>query len=1121
MKLDELIIELRAKTDQLEASIHRVDKQMDSFAKGVQRNNKGLEQSFSRLGGVIGTYLGVNTVRAIAQTGMAFDRVNIQLKAATGSTEQASREFAFLREETNRLGLNTLETANAYAKLVSAARDTSLEGRGIRDVFTAVAEAASVMGLSATDTAGAIRALEQMISKGTVMSEEFKLQLGDRIPGATKIAAQALGVTTAEFIKMMENGEVITEEFLPKFAKGMRERFAGGVSEAADSARAAMGRFKNSWEEAANTIAQGGLLENIADAADSMAESLANPMITQSIADIANGASEATATLVQLLSTLGEWGGTLLQTAVTGFATMSIGAQNALGIIDDDVAGEALNGLRQRFQDLASAGKDAAGAMDDVGGKGGKGIPAAGKAAGEAAKNAEKLAEALRKLGVESNTEFLAVHMSDAEKAALDFDNAIDELTHRFGPLNEQQERYVRLLREQTIATANMKAAKKAAEEVAEEIKRQNERIAEAMNEPFINAARNIQNAVSDAIYDGLDNADDGIEAFGKSLYSGVKNALKRAVAEALTLQLLGPSLSGLSVGGLSGASGGSGISSLLSQGGGLIGNATGITSGITAAINGFGATTLGLPVYTSAIGPGVAAAGGAPMAAGAATGLAGYLGYAGLALTAAQMLGVFSGPRPHPASSFGTTGLDFRNANLQAKHMDTSTASSMAGALQQSFAAMQAAGLNLDFIQGLQGGVDDGTGFYSFGDWSQRNPLDTVTFDPNDADNGLARFLKLVLDASDDLSAIMDAELIPSLRELSTEGKTSAEVVEEIVKALTRDDLRKAFMQQVDGALLDQIIPGYAAMAQASAEHAANLARATELGVSQEGIARITALHQANVQRLLQQNDKTYQDSLRKAGELGRRFGQTAEQFGSILWSVRNGTYTPLSPTANLASLRGMVQSAGARAQLGDIAAQEELARLLPQFLELSGSVNGFDEEFEKDRALTESLAEAAQSVAERQAAIMENILAQAEEQTDILSRAFGGPAVSGVNANTLFQQAIASGQLDSQTAMNIIRASGFTGQFGNGNATAFFNSDMAANARALQAGAALGLPQFLVPGGTAANDNRSDIASLRSDVQTLIRVTAASGQLSAEQLAQLNSLTERMARTDELKWA
>ena len=81
------------------------------------------------------------------------------------------------------------------------------------------------MGMSADRVALALDALGQMASKGTVSMEELRQQLGDSLPGATAIAAKGLGLTTSELTKLVESGQLSTEQFFPAFRRGLEETF--------------------------------------------------------------------------------------------------------------------------------------------------------------------------------------------------------------------------------------------------------------------------------------------------------------------------------------------------------------------------------------------------------------------------------------------------------------------------------------------------------------------------------------------------------------------------------------------------------------------------------------------------------------------------------------------------------------------------------------------------------------------------------------------------------------------------------------------------------------------------------------------------------------------------------
>lgn len=185
----------------------------------------------------------------IVQTRLFMDRLEGSLKAATGGTQAAANEFQFLSSEAQRLGLSIKDIGPAYAQLIAASRGTTLEGEATRKVFTGVSEAAAALRLSSDDASGVIRALTQMMSKGTIQAEELRGQLGDRIPGAVNLVAESMGLTTAELNKMMKNGLLLAEDVLPKLADKLSEIYGPEALRAAEALQGSWNRLKNTFLE--------------------------------------------------------------------------------------------------------------------------------------------------------------------------------------------------------------------------------------------------------------------------------------------------------------------------------------------------------------------------------------------------------------------------------------------------------------------------------------------------------------------------------------------------------------------------------------------------------------------------------------------------------------------------------------------------------------------------------------------------------------------------------------------------------------------------------------------------------------------------------------------------------
>ncbi|HEX6093824.1 MAG TPA: tape measure protein, partial [Dongiaceae bacterium] len=180
-----------------------------------------------------------------------------------------------------RLGVDFTTLAESYRSFAASARGTTLEGQQARDVFVAITEASATLGLSSEATGRALTALSQIMSKGKVSAEELRGQLGEALPGAFQIAARAVGVTTQELDRMLQQGELLASDFLPKFGAQVKRELGDATGEAAKRAGAGMAVLGNAFKEAAASIAQSGLSKAVDDASRSLASLINHVFQTQ------------------------------------------------------------------------------------------------------------------------------------------------------------------------------------------------------------------------------------------------------------------------------------------------------------------------------------------------------------------------------------------------------------------------------------------------------------------------------------------------------------------------------------------------------------------------------------------------------------------------------------------------------------------------------------------------------------------------------------------------------------------------------------------------------------------------------------------------------------------------
>ena len=219
-------------------------------------------QSFSVMGGMVRAalaYFSVSTIlefgKSVFDTGVRVDSLQRSFVAITGSTESMISEFEFLDETAGRTGQNMFALADSYRQLTASTQGTVLEGKKTRDLFASMSEAAAVLGLSTEKVELSLKAFGQMAAKGTVQMEELKGQLGDSLPGALKVAASAMGVTQKALIKMIEQGELLASDLLPKMSAELHKMYGEAAQTAAlESGIAAVNRLSQAWTEFKNNL---------------------------------------------------------------------------------------------------------------------------------------------------------------------------------------------------------------------------------------------------------------------------------------------------------------------------------------------------------------------------------------------------------------------------------------------------------------------------------------------------------------------------------------------------------------------------------------------------------------------------------------------------------------------------------------------------------------------------------------------------------------------------------------------------------------------------------------------------------------------------------------------------
>jgi tape measure domain-containing protein len=168
----------------------------------------------------------------------AQQQYNNSLKVVTESTGTYAKELLYVDQIQRTFGLDLQATRKGFTDLYASMAPTGFDSGSIEKLFTGISAASAALQLTPATMDRVIYAFAQMASKGQIMSEELKRQLGDALPGALGIFANAAGMSLQEFNKAMEAGEFTGNKFRETIAKVTDElidRFGSGAQEAGKS----------------------------------------------------------------------------------------------------------------------------------------------------------------------------------------------------------------------------------------------------------------------------------------------------------------------------------------------------------------------------------------------------------------------------------------------------------------------------------------------------------------------------------------------------------------------------------------------------------------------------------------------------------------------------------------------------------------------------------------------------------------------------------------------------------------------------------------------------------------------------------------------------------------------
>ena len=259
-----------------------------------------------------------------------------QLQAVTAESGTFEQSFAFVDGLATRFNVPLDSVRQGFIKLYASMQPAGFDQGQIENLFTGISKAAAAFGLSSDKVDRVNYAFAQMASKGQIMSEELKGQLGDVLPGALGLFAKAAQMSIPEFSQAMEDGAFkgkAMEQVLGNVATLLNNQFGAAAEGAAKTLQGAVNQIQNNLAL---------MYQSFAPIVDGVAAAF-GPQVNALIKDVTN--------TVKVLTTALTGGG-------SGFETLSPRAQafyNAIKTLEPALrqAGAALADMGNRLAQLA------------------------------------------------------------------------------------------------------------------------------------------------------------------------------------------------------------------------------------------------------------------------------------------------------------------------------------------------------------------------------------------------------------------------------------------------------------------------------------------------------------------------------------------------------------------------------------------------------------------------------------------------------------------------------------------------------------------------------------------------------------------------------------------------
>lgn len=242
--------------------------QLNKGMKSVHSNLFSLKNMFSAFFGY-DLYSSVrNLIPQLVQTSQQLGAMKSRFNAVSTSASAGADELNWVGEQSKRLGLDFLRTADDYSIFFATVSKNMGQGT-TRKVFEQWAEAFRVLHIDPERQTRVLYALREMSSKGKIYMQDLALQLGSAVPDAMNIAAKSMGYigpkAVERFREAIKSGAVDVKKFIPLFSEAINKQYVSqnALNYAMEQTDAQLQLINTHWQFMQKKLLESGMQDDI------------------------------------------------------------------------------------------------------------------------------------------------------------------------------------------------------------------------------------------------------------------------------------------------------------------------------------------------------------------------------------------------------------------------------------------------------------------------------------------------------------------------------------------------------------------------------------------------------------------------------------------------------------------------------------------------------------------------------------------------------------------------------------------------------------------------------------------------------------------------------------------